>query len=133
MLTDLLFYYIFLNILPENFLKIISNEALAKALSFVCGVFVTYNLNKRWTWRRKDKSKSRIVKFATLYGSSLLLNVMVNTLALYVLHEFSDVLDVPFKYFFAFGAATVASALFNFTGQKFWVFKESANTETEVL
>jgi putative flippase GtrA len=123
-LTDLVFYYLFLNVLPLRATDVFSNEALAKAMSFICGIFVTYNLNKYWTWRKRDRSNRRLAKFSALYGASLLLNVAVNTLMLFLLHEYQDVYDIPYKYFVAFIAATGASAAFNFTGQKFWVFRE---------
>jgi len=123
-LTDLSAYWVFLNVLPENALPgNLGNEALAKTLSFLCGLMVTYHLNKRWTWRRKDHSKRRFVKFMLTYGVSLLLNVGINSGLLHVLHEQVAFAEVPFKYFIAFVGATGFCATFNFLGQKFWIFK----------
>jgi putative flippase GtrA len=121
-LVDLAFYYLFLQLLPENFLRTLSNEAFAKSLSFLCGLSVTYTLNKLWTWKKKDRSKKRLIKFGVLYGFSLLLNVFTNSTLLYMLHEYKDLLNLPYKYFIAFVGATGVSAVFNFIGQKFWVF-----------
>lgn len=121
-LVDLTCYYIFLQILPENVLNTISNEAFAKTLSFLCGLSVTYSLNKLWTWKKKDRSKKRLIKFGVLYAFSLLLNVFTNSTLLYMLHEYKDLLNLPYKYFIAFVGATGVSAVFNFLGQKFWVF-----------
>lgn len=121
-LVDLTCYYIFLQILPENLLESLSTEAFAKTLSFLCGLSVTYSLNKLWTWKKKDRSKKRLIKFGILYGFSLLLNVFTNSTLLYMLHEYKDLLNLPYKYFIAFIGATGTSAVFNFLGQKFWVF-----------
>jgi putative flippase GtrA len=126
-LTDLAFYYLFLNILPERaFGGWVENEALAKSLSFLCGLSVTYQFNKRWTWRRKDRSNRRLVKFLMLYGVSLVLNVSLNTFFLYELHENALLEAVPFKYFVAFVGATGICAASTFVGQKFWIFRQPA-------
>lgn len=122
-LTDLGAYWVFLNVLPEQALPWeLGNEALAKTLSFLCGLMVTYHLNKRWTWRRKDHSSKRFAKFMFTYGISLVLNVGINSGLLHVLHEHALFAAVPYKYFIAFAGATGFCATFNFLGQKFWIF-----------
>jgi putative flippase GtrA len=99
-----------------------NNEDLCKTLSFIIGSMVTYNLNKFWTWRQNNRSKRRFVKFYTLYGVSLVVNVLANKFALYLL-ESQEVLEwVPRKFVVAFIFATGMSAIFNFIGQKTWVF-----------
>lgn len=123
-LTDLACYYAFLQALPDAlFPAPLNNEAVAKTLSFLCGLSVTYQLNKRWTWRRKDRSNRRLVKFLGLYGVSLVLNVSMNGLFLWVLHQHDTWSWVPRKYLMAFVGATGICAVFNFVGQKFWIFK----------
>ncbi len=123
-LTDLACYYLFLQVLPEALLPPPwSNEAVAKTLSFLCGLMVTYHLNKRWTWRRKDRNSRRLVKFLALYGMSMVLNVSLNSLFLWVLHQHSTWNWVPRKYLVAFMGATGVCAMFNFVGQKFWIFR----------
>jgi putative flippase GtrA len=123
-LTDLVCYYAFLQVLPDAlFPAPVNNEAVAKTLSFLCGLSVTYQLNKRWTWRRKDRSNRRLVKFLGLYGVSLVLNVSMNGLFLWILHQYSTWSWVPRKYLVAFVGATGICAVFNFVGQKFWIFK----------
>ncbi len=121
--VDLGIYYSLLNSFPESFAGSSVPEVISKSLSFMCGTFVTYNLNKIWTWRKRDKSNSRFVKFMLLYGTSLLINVSVNTFLLFLLHEYSYIIDLPFKYLIAFAGATGTSSVINFTGQKVWVFK----------
>jgi putative flippase GtrA len=129
-LTDLGAYWVFLNSLPENALPgTLGNEALSKTLSFLCGLMVTYHLNKRWTWRRKDRSNRRFVKFMLTYGVSLVLNVGINSGLLHVLHGEVMFADVPYKYFIAFAGATGFCASFNFLGQKFWIFKSPGSED----
>ena len=126
-LTDLAMYWVFLNNLPENVLPGgLGNEVLAKALSFLCGLMVTYHLNKRWTWRRKDRSNRRFVKFLLTYGVSLVLNVSLNAGLLRLLHGSDQLAFVPNKYFVAFAGATGFCAAFTFLGQKLWIFKSPA-------
>jgi len=121
--VDMGVYYVLLNSFPDSLREVIYPEAVAKSVSFMCGTFVTYNLNKIWTWRKRDSSNSRFVKFMLLYGLSMLVNVAVNTFLLFVLHEYKDIIDLPNKYFIAFVGATGTSAMLNFVGQKIWVFK----------
>ena len=122
-LADLSFYYLFLHVLPEHILSTFSNEAIAKGLSFVIGTTVTYYLNKLWTWKKKGKSTRRFLKFLVLYGCSLFMNVSVNSILLYALYHFAPLVVLPNKYLIAFIGAAGASAVVNFVGQKFWVFK----------
>jgi putative flippase GtrA len=51
------------------------------------------------------------------------MNVVVNSSLLFILHHFAHIIDLPNKYFIAFIGATGFSAIMNFIGQKFWVFK----------
>lgn len=125
-LTDLGCYYVLLNVFPERIFTVIDNEALAKGISFVCGIFVTYNFNKLWTWGTKGRNHKRFVKFILLYGCSLAVNVAVNSSMLYLLHKYRGIIDLPHKYLIAFIGATGVSAVLNFIGQKYWVFTAPA-------
>lgn len=127
--VDMGVYYVLLNIFPDSLREILYPEAVSKSISFLCGTFVTYNLNKFWTWRKRDRSNKRFAKFMLLYGTSMLVNVSVNTFLLFLLHEYKNFVDLPNKYFIAFMGATGASALMNFTGQKIWVFKTKKEVE----
>jgi putative flippase GtrA len=131
-LADLSFYYLFLQILPEHIIATFSNESIAKALSFVIGTTVTYYLNKFWTWRRKGRSTKGFLKFLALYACSLTMNVAVNALLLYLLHNFAALGDLPNKYLIAFIGAAGASAVVNFIGQKFWVFKTEEKVQQAI-
>ena len=116
-ITDLACYTAFLQIITADVLGIISNEAVCKTLSFLCGLSVTYSLNKRWTWRRKDRDHRRLIKFLLTYGISLVLNVSINSLLLYILHDQERFAAVPKKYLVAFIGATGFCSAVNFMGQ----------------
>lgn len=124
-LTDLACYWVFLNTLPENALPGgLGNEPLAKTLSFLCGLSVTYYLNKRWTWRRKDRSNRRLAKFLLTYGISLVLNVGINSGLLFTMQN-DPFRWIPNQYLVAFIGATGFCSAFNFVGQKFWIFNKA--------
>jgi len=138
-LVDLMIYFLLLQIIPQFELNLNfvgshfqpDNKDVSKTISFIIGSLVTYNLNKFWTWKQKDRSHSRFVKFYTLYAFSLVLNVFTNKLALYILTE-NDSLDwVPKKFLVAFIFATGTSAVFNFAGQKLWVFSNKKLDEDD--
>lgn len=122
-LVDLVLYYLFLEIFPEKVMSFLTNEMIAKALSFVGGLSVTYYFNLHWTWKLKGyPHKDFILKFILLYSGSLVLNVITNSAFLYILHNYSAFTEIPYKYFVAFVIATALSGILNFVGQKFWVF-----------
>ncbi len=121
--VDLSCYTIFLYVYPEKLFGLIPNEVLAKTTSFFCGLSVTYYFNKFWTWKKRDRSNIRLMKFAMLYGFSLIMNVSTNSFLLFILYRYRYIIDLPFKYLIAFAGASGISALVNFTGQRIWVFK----------
>jgi len=129
-ITDMICYYIFLSVLPEKVLGM-ENEVVGKAMSFLCGFSVTYTFNNRWTWRKSDHSRGRLMKFVFLYTMSLVINVVLNSSFLFILKEYSYIFDFPYKYFIAFIGATGFSSIFNFLGQKFWVFADRTPEELE--
>ncbi|HAQ70618.1 GtrA family protein [Salibacteraceae bacterium] len=122
-MVDLTCYYILLNIFPENWTFGFHIEDFAKAISFLCGMSVTYTFNKLWTWKSKNRSNKRVLNFTILYSISLFVNVFSNSMMLDVLHNVELFKILDFKYLIAFITATGISASLNFIGQKFWVFK----------
>lgn len=131
--VDLFFYYLLSQFLDVN---------ISKAMSFASGTFVTYNLNKFWTWRQTDKNTTRLFLFLLLYAMSLLINVGVNSLALQYLpnseilissknlsNEIRELFAMKTDKFLAFFIATAVSSVFNFLGQKYWVFRGQENKE----
>ncbi|MDA9141044.1 GtrA family protein [Gammaproteobacteria bacterium] len=102
--VDLLTYQMLVNYL---------NYDLAKALSFICGTIVAFIANKYFTFKKYKKRNKEIWQFALVYVATLTINVAINRF----------VLDVSQIVFLGFLAATACSAILNFLGQKFWVFK----------
>ncbi|MFT4521454.1 MAG: putative flippase GtrA [Bacteroidia bacterium] len=117
-----------------------------KAFGFLSGTLVTYNLNKFWTWRQTDRNRDRLKNFLVLYAISFVINVIVNK---YGLRLFSDdeivllsrpeignqIEVIAFKTdkLFAFLMATIVSSVFNFVGQKIWVFNLGTPKSDEEL
>ncbi len=126
-IVDLAFYYLFLNIFPDDRFLVVSNEVVAKSISFICGMSVTYTFNKYWTWKMKDRSQRRLLIFSLLYSVSLIINVGFNSLLLYLLHESPVLYELPYKYLIAFMGASGLSASMNFMGQKYLVFRSPAS------
>jgi putative flippase GtrA len=108
-----------------------------KGLGFLTGTFVSYNLNKFWTWRTSDRDNRRLVNFVLLYFVSLIVNISINKWGLhtfhnneiallYTKHDLEAITLFPFKTdkLFAFILATGVSSVITFLGQKLWVFKD---------
>jgi putative flippase GtrA len=95
----------------------------AKACSFVAGTIVAYLLQKFLTFKRNDHSWTEMAKFSSLYGVSLCINMAVNHLVIYICVASGPQLAAvkfPLGWLFATGTSTI----FNYIGQKFWVFKK---------
>ena len=104
--VDLLSYYLLINYLSYD---------ISKTLSFVIGAVVAYVINKFWTFEQNNLSLKELAKFALLYTFSLIVNVYMNKLFLDITNN---------TIIIAFFVATGSSALVNFIGQKWWVFKK---------
>lgn len=85
---------------------------LSKGISYVSGAIVGFIINKLWTFESKGFLKKEIEKYILLYLISACLNTGVNKGVLY----FTEITT------FAFLCATGISTIFNFFGQKFFVF-----------
>ncbi len=85
---------------------------LSKGISYVSGAIVGFIINKLWTFESKGFSKKEIGKYILLYLVSACLNTGVN----------KGVLHVTEMTMLAFLCATGVSTIFNFLGQKFFVF-----------
>lgn len=103
--TDTAVYFLLITVLDKN---------VAKGISFVSGTLVAYVINKYWTFNKPQKSIHEVMKFALLYSSTLLANILVNHLINWLLPGFVVI---------AFLGATGTSTILNFLGQKFWVFR----------
>ena len=101
--TDLLVYYLLLNLLSSE---------VSKGISFMIGSLVAFIINKYWTFKKPEKSYKEMILFGVLYSTTLGLNVMTNKI----------VLDYTSMVLVSFLVATGISTILNFVGQKWWVF-----------
>ena len=101
--TDLLVYYLLLNLLSTE---------VSKGVSFIIGSVVAFIINKYWTFKKPEKSYKEMIQFGVLYATTLGLNVMTNKIVL----DYTDIVLVSFI------VATGVSTILNFVGQKWWVF-----------
>lgn len=95
----------------------ISSANTAKTFSFIAGAAFSYLTNRAWTFSSKKKHSKAILTFGTLYLSTLVINVGLNSTALTILESFDQ------KILMAFVIATGASAVLNFIGMKYFIFK----------
>jgi putative flippase GtrA len=129
-IVDLVIYYFLSDLLGLN-------TDISKASGFLIGTVYTYFLNKKWTWRYTEKSnKNMVTMFGLVYAVSFVFNILINKYGLLWIPDRNVFLDVTIdqdKYsifafkggkFLAFFLATVVSAVINFLGQKFLVFKQ---------
>jgi len=93
----------------------------AKAASFVVGALISFTLNRRFTFRSQGALHREAVAFSALYAVTFLLNVGVNHVGVALLVPSLDHLGSSL----AFLAATAASTVANFLGQRLWVFTPS--------
>jgi putative flippase GtrA len=134
--VDFVVYFAISQYLPIN---------VSKGISFCSGMLVTYNLNKYWTWRQKDKDNKRLLLFTALYMVAMFINILTNEYALNMIpnSEFiasirdsagslNDLITVKIDKILAFVVATGLSATFTFLGQKYWLFRiKDINTQDE--
>ena len=111
--TDLAIYWILLPLVGPS---------PSKAISFILATCVAYMLNKYWTFKAMQHCWREMSRFGLLYGSSLLLNVAVNRLTISFIPLALPPL-IGHEYQLGWFFATGFSAVYNFCGQKFWVFR----------
>ena len=133
-LVDFVIYYLLSDLMGQNL-------DLSKGMGFLVGTVYKYYLNKLWTWKYTERSnKGMLVKFGMVYAVSFVFNILINKYGLKLIPEFDiNLTVVTFKgtladavkpifsvkghKFLAFFFATVVSAVINFLGQKFLVFR----------
>lgn len=97
----------------------IATTDIAKLLGFLSGTIFAYFANQFWTFKNQNEVAigSSLWRFGLLYGLTLLVNVSVNSV-------FLGCLDgQAYQIQYAFLIATCLSALLNFLGMKYFVFK----------
>ncbi len=130
-LVDFIIYYMMSDLMGIN-------TDLSKAIGFMVGTVYTYFLNKRWTWKYTERSnKGMVLKFGIVYAVSFVFNILINKYGLELIPDFNinlsltytdgnvqNIFSIKGDKFLAFFFATVMSAVINFIGQKFLVFKQ---------
>jgi putative flippase GtrA len=89
---------------------------IAKAFGFLVGTIFSYFANRYWTFNQRHSTRNNIVRFYILYGLSLGLNVISNSLIMTLFSNLNHVIQ------FAFIVAIGLSATLNFIGMRFFVF-----------
>ena len=91
----------------------------AKGVGFAVGMAFAYVANRIWTFGHVRPERASLLRFVALYLATLVLNVAANHLVLVLLA--GQAWAVPL----AFLVATGASAVSNFIGMKYFVFRAS--------
>lgn len=92
--------------------------APSKFLAAIAGIAASYIGNRFFTFKAAEPRSGTVLAFLALYGVTLSANVAVNEAVLAILPD-SFALRIPV----AFTCATVLSALLNFAGLKYFVFR----------
>lgn len=115
--------------------------AFAKVIGFIVGTVFAYFANKYGTFGHVDHAPNIMPRFVALYMITLCANVLVNQATLEMLGHTSNILPDFFAWILnqiidwigaratlvvnlAFLVATGVSAMLNFLGMKFLVFKQ---------
>ncbi|VEB38815.1 GtrA-like protein [Legionella sainthelensi] len=99
---------------------------IAKAAGFLIGTLLAYFANRLWTFGHKSHKPGSTWRFIVLYTSTLLVNVLINSLTLKLLDDGVTSIQL------AFLVATGFSATLNFLGMKFFVFRPGIISAVEV-
>jgi len=91
---------------------------ISKGISFSIGTIFAYFANRKFTFRSSDSGLLIFVIFCLLYLSTLIVNVVTNEMALDMLGR------VEMAFMLAFILATALSAILNFFGMKYLVFRK---------
>lgn len=92
------------------------NVNIANGIAYITGTAFSFFANKSWTFLNASPAVNVIGRFVVLHMGSLVANVLVNWIALFLL------IDQPFAIGLAFLAGIFVSTIINFMGMKFFVF-----------
>ena len=94
------------------------HTAPAKAVGFTTGAIFSFFGNRSFTFRREASGGRKIIVFILLYMITLIFNVSINELGLYLMGSRS-LLNLVIAWTVATGCSSIA----NFIGMKFLVFR----------
>ena len=101
-----------------------SPTAIAKGLGFIAGTVFAYLANKSWTFDRAKGGAKVFSMFVTLYLTTLIINIGVNSGIITFLGEGELFLTI------AFLMSTGTSATLNFIGMQAIVFKSKQRIDS---
>ena len=101
------------------------DRVLAKGISYAVGVFVGFAGNKLWTFESRRKSLSEPTLYVLVYGTTLALNIGINSFVCDVLS--TRIQSEGARQLIAFFVATGVTTLLNFLGLKHIAFRQSQN------
>lgn len=90
---------------------------LCKGLGFIVGTVFSYFANRFWTFSQVSPGRGSPIRFVVLYTATLCANILGNSLVLDLL------MGAVFRVEAAFVIATSISAMLNFLGMKYFVFR----------
>ena len=93
------------------------NIHFAKAIGFLAGTFFSYFANKIITFKNYKKINESLIKFYILYFFTMFINVGINSSMNNYLYDFVHIFELSFI------ISTGCSAVSNFLGMKYYVFK----------
>lgn len=96
------------------------DSSWAKRISFACVFFWSFFAHKRFTFKQRKSTGMEPIKFAAVYALGWILNSTV--------HDITAQQASPSAA--AFISATIAWAILNFIGQKWFVFGNSPTIES---
>ena len=98
------------------------NYLLSSAIGFLAGVFGGFPFNRKWTFANKEVlTKSLALKYLLVYVANLLTSLVILGLLVETLHllpQYANLLILAY------------TALGNFLGLKFFVFRRKSNKST---
>jgi putative flippase GtrA len=94
----------------------IFDTTLSKGVSFTIGALFSYFANKNFTFNSSKRGLLRFLFFSALYVSTLIANVVSNSIVLNSLSQ------INYSLIIAFLIATTISATLNFLGMKYFIF-----------
>ncbi len=99
---------------------------LFKAVSFGIATLNGFYWNRRWTWRIKGKEQrgSQLARFFAVN----IIGLLINTLVASQIHKPDG--DTA-NYILALAAATFITMFWNFSGHKFWTFRQKPDPTSE--
>ena len=93
------------------------NIGISKSIGFVLGTIFSFVTNRNITFNIKNNFFEHLIKFSLLYFSSMMCNVFINNMSLWLLTNSVKKVQISFIF------ATFISATINFVGMKYYVFK----------